>query len=140
MKCVGRTLSFDLDRKCEKLHLLLGLGEILLDIDKAIKIVRETEKDADVVPNLMEGFGIDRVQAEYIAEIKLRHLNREYIIERIKEIESLKREIEDLRETLGSEKKMKKLIATQLEEVKKKYARSLPCAEPTSKSSRTETK
>ena len=120
MKCVGRTLSFDLDRKCEKLHLLLGLGEILLDIDKAIKIVRETEKDADVVPNLMEGFGIDRVQAEYIAEIKLRHLNREYIIERIKEIENLKREIEDLRETLGSEKKLKKLIATQLEEVKKK--------------------
>ena len=122
MKCVSRTLSFDLDRKCEKLHLLLGLGEILLDIDKAIKIVRETEKDADVVPNLMEGFGIDRVQAEYIAEIKLRHLNREYIVERIKEIELLQREIADLRETLGSEKKLKKLIATQLEEVKKKYA------------------
>ena len=122
MKCVSRTLSFDLDRKCEKLHLLLGLGEILLDIDKAIKIVRETEKDADVVPNLMEGFGIDRVQADYIAERELRHLNREYMVERIKEIESLQREIADLRETLGSEKKLKKLIATQLEEVKKKYA------------------
>lgn len=121
MSCLRRELNFDLGKKCDKLHLLLGLGEILLDIDKAIRIVRETEKDADVVPNLMAGFGIDRVQAEYIAEIKLRHLNREYIIERIKEIESLRKEIGELRDTIGSDAKLKKLIAKQLEDIKNKY-------------------
>ena len=120
--CVKRELTFDLNKKCDKLHLLLGLGEILLDIDKAVRIVRETEKEADVVPNLMSGFGIDEVQAEYIAEIKLRHLNREYIIERIKEIDSLQKEIAELQATIASEAKMKKRIAMQLLEIKAKYA------------------
>ena len=121
MNCIKRELSFDLAKKKDKLHLLLGLGKILLDIDKAIKIVRETEKDSMVVPNLMEGFHIDQIQAEYIAEIKLRHLNREYIIERLREIESLKKEIEDLESTIGSERKLKNRIVKQLEEIKNKY-------------------
>lgn len=122
MGCVSRELTFDMEKKQEKLHLLLGLGEILLDIDKAIKIVRETEKEKDVVPNLMAGFSLDEVQAEYIAEIKLRHLNREYIIERTSEIQSLQREIDELRSILGSEKKLKKYIAKQLKKIKDKYA------------------
>ena len=122
MTCVKRELSFDLAKKCEKLHLLLGLGEILLDIDKAIKIVRETEKDDEVVPNLMAGFGIDEVQAEYIAEIKLRHLNREYILERIKEIEQLQKEIAEIKSIIESERKLKNRIVKQLEEIKAKYA------------------
>ena len=122
MGCVSRELTFDMEKKQEKLHLLLGLGEILLDIDKAIKIVRETEKEKDVVPNLMAGFSLDEVQAEYIAEIKLRHLNREYIIERTSEIKDLQNEIEEIRSILGSEKKLKKYIATQLKNIKKKYA------------------
>ncbi len=122
MSCVKRELIFDLAKKKEKLHLLMGLGKILLDIDKAIKIVRETAKEADVVPNLMKGFGIDEVQAEYIAEIKLRYLNREYIINRLREIESLQKEIADLEKTIESERRMKNLIASQLEEIKKKYA------------------
>ncbi len=122
MSCVKRELTFDLAKKKDKLHLLLGLGKILLDIDKAIKIVRETEKEADVVPNLMQGFRIDEVQAEYIAEIKLRYLNREYIINRLKEIDSLKKEIEELTKTIESERRLKNLIAKQLEEIKKKYA------------------
>lgn len=91
MSCYRRELIFERDKKSEKLHLLVGLGTILLDLDKAIKIVRETARDKDVIPNLMAGFKIDEVQAEYIAEIKLRNFNREYIIERIKEIESLKK-------------------------------------------------
>ncbi len=122
MGCVSRELRFDLEKKNEKLHLLMGLGEILLDIDKAIKIVRETEKEKDVVPNLMSGFSLDEVQAEYIAEIKLRHLNREYILDRISEIESLQKEIDELRSILGSEKKLKKYIAKQLKKIKDKYA------------------
>ena len=122
MGCVSRELTYDMEKKQEKLHLLLGLGEILLDIDKAIKIVRETEKEKDVVPNLMAGFSLDEVQAEYIAEIKLRHLNREYIIERTSEIQSLQREIDELRSILGSEKKLKKYIAKQLKKIKDKYA------------------
>lgn len=122
MNCVKRELSFDLDKKCEKLHLLLGLGEILLDIDKAIRIVRETEKDEQVVPNLMEGFGIDEAQAEYIAEIKLRHLNREYILERIKEIEQLQKEIAELKSIIESERKLKNRIIKELEQIKAKYA------------------
>ena len=117
MDCVKRELSFDLSKKCDKLHLLLGLGEILLDIDKAIRIVRETEKDEMVVPNLMAGFGLDEVQAEYIAEIKLRHLNREYILERIKEIEQLQKEIAELKEVIESERKLKNRIVKQLEEI-----------------------
>ena len=119
--CVKRELTFELGKKCDKLHLLLGLGTILLDLDKAIAIIRETAKESDVVPNLMDGFGIDRTQAEYIAEIKLRHINREYILDRIKEIEDLRREINDLRDTISSEAKLKKLIAKQLEEIKNKY-------------------
>ena len=122
MGCVKRELSFDLKKKNEKLHLLLGLGEILLDIDKAIKIVRETEKEADVVKNLMKGFNIDEIQAEYIAEIKLRHLNREYILQRISEINDLQKEIEELRSIISSETKLKKHIAKQLKEIKAKYA------------------
>lgn len=122
MGCVKRELSFDLKKKNEKLHLLLGLGEILLDIDKAIKIVRETEKEADVVKNLMKGFNIDEIQAEYIAEIKLRHLNREYILQRISEINDLQKEIEELRSIISSETKLKKYIAKQLKEIKTKYA------------------
>ena len=119
--CVRREVRFDLAKKKDKLHLLLGLGKILLDIDKAIKIVRETAKEQDVVPNLMEGFSIDRIQAEYIAEIKLRYLNREYIINRIKEIENLQNEIADLEQLAGSETRLKNRIAEQLREIKKKY-------------------
>ena len=121
MRCVRRELSFDLAKKKDKLHLLRGLGKILLDIDKAIKIVRETEREADVVPRLMEGFSIDEIQAEYIAEIKLRHLNREYILERIKEIASLQKEIADLESIIADDIKVKELIARQLAAVKKKY-------------------
>ena len=121
MTCVRRELSFELKKKKDKLHLLLGLGKILLDIDKAIKIVRETEKDADVVPNLMEGFDIDEIQAEYIAEIKLRYLNREYIINRIKEIETLQADIAELESKIGDDLKVREHIANELREVKKKY-------------------
>ncbi len=121
MGCVRRELTYDLKKKEDKLHLLLGLGKILLDIDKAIKIVRGTERDADVVPNLMKGFSIDRIQAEYIAEIKLRYLNREYILQRIQEIDDLEKEIDGIKTVLGDELKLKALIAQQLAEVKKKY-------------------
>lgn len=119
--CVHRELSFDLQKKKDKLHLLLGLAQILLDIDKAISIIRNTEKEEDVVPNLMEGFSITQIQAEYIAEIKLRHLNREYIMKRVSEIEELQKEIADLEELLGDELKIKAYIAKQLQEIKKKY-------------------
>ncbi len=122
MTCVKRELTFDLGKKKEKLHLLLGLGEILLDIDKAIRIVRETEKEDDVVPNLMKGFDLDRTQAEYIAEIKLRHLNREYITERISEINSLQKEIDELSSIIESEAKLKRYISKQLAHIKNKYA------------------
>ena len=121
MDCVKRELSFDLKKKSDKLHLLRGLGKILLDIDKAIKIVRETEKESDVVPRLMEGFRIDQVQAEYVAEIKLRHLNREYIVNRIKDIESLQNEINELRETIEDDLKIRAFIIKELTEIKKKY-------------------
>ena len=122
MNCLKREYTFDLNRKQEKLHLLEGLGKILLDIDKAIRIIRETAKDKDVIPNLMKGFDIDEVQAEYIAEIRLRYLNREYITERLRETETLKKEIADLESTIASDKKMKSRIVKQLEEIKKKYA------------------
>lgn len=121
--CIRRELTYDLGKKRDKLHLLLGLGKILLDIDRAIAIVRGTENDADVIPNLMRGFSIDELQAEYIAEIKLRNLNREYIINRISEIESLQKEIAELEATISSEKKLKKLIAKQLAEVRDKYGK-----------------
>ena len=123
MQCVRRELTYELGRKKDKLHLLRGLGKILLDIDKAIRIVRETEKESDVVPRLMEGFSIDEIQAEYIAEIKLRHLNREYIIERIKEIEALQKEIAELEATIGDDLRVKDVIIKQLQQVKKKYGK-----------------
>jgi len=121
MNCVRRELTYDLGKKKDKLHLLLGLGKILLDIDKAIRIIRHTEKDEDVIPNLMSGFGIDEVQADYIADIKLRNLNKEYIINRINEIEGLQAEIAKIEDILGDELKMKALISSQLTEIKKKY-------------------
>ena len=121
LECVRRRLVFDLQKKQEKLHLLLGLEKILLDIDKAIRIVRETVEEADVVPNLMIGFGIDEIQAEYVAEIKLRHLNREYILKRTQEIDQLKQEIAELEETIADPKKMKKIIIAELKETAKKY-------------------
>lgn len=120
--CIYRQLLFDIERKKQKLHLLLGLKKILLDIDKAIKIVRETEQEADVVPNLIVGFDIDEIQAEYIAEIKLRNLNREYILNRISEVENLQNEIKELQETSEDERRIKKLIVKQLQDVIKKYA------------------
>ena len=121
MDCVRRELNFDLQKKKDKLHLLLALGKILLDIDKAIKIIRHTEKEEDVIPNLMEGFDIDKIQAEYIADIKLRNLNKQYIINRINEIEGLQAEIAKIEEILADELKIKALISTQLTEIKKKY-------------------
>ena len=121
VECVRRRTYFDLQKKQEKLHLLLGLQAILLDIDKAIRIVRETEEEAEVVPNLMIGFGIDQVQAEYVAEIKLRHLNREYILKRTEEVEDLRREIDELQGVLSSKSKVKSIIIKELEEVAKKY-------------------
>jgi len=121
--CLGREMRFNLAKKKDKLHLLKALSKVLLDIDKAIKIIRETEKEADVVPRLMEGFSIDQIQAEYIAEIKLRHLNHEYLINRVHEIEGLRSEIKDIEETLADEIKMKARIAEQLKEIKKKYSK-----------------
>ena len=119
--CVTRELKFDLNKKEEKLNLLYGLVKILLDIDKAIRIIRKTEREEDVVPNLQEGFDLNLAQAEYIADIKLRHLNREYILNRAKEIEGLQNEIAEINEILADELKLKALIASQLTEVKKKY-------------------
>ncbi len=121
MGCVKRRLAFDIDKKSDKLHLLRGLEKILLDIDKAVSIIRHTELESMVVPNLMKGFSIDQVQAEYIADIRLRNLNREYILKRTQEIESLVQEIDDLKKTLESEAAVKKLIAKQLAELSKKY-------------------
>ncbi len=120
-ECVRRRVYFDLNKKREKLHLLEGLEKILIDIDKAIKIVRETEEEINVVPNLMVGFCIDNVQAEYVAEIKLRHLNREYILNRTKEIDKLREEIADMEETLNSPRKIRSIIARELKETAKKY-------------------
>lgn len=121
-ECLRREFIFELNKKREKLHLLFGLKEILLDIDKAIRIVRNTEKEADVVPNLMSGFGIDQVQAEYVAEIKLRNLNKQYILKRLEEIEDLEKRIEELNALIDSPKKLKKYIIKQLEKIKEKYA------------------
>ena len=119
---VKRRVYFVLKKRQDKLHLLKGLKRILLDIDKAIKIIRETEKEADVVPNLMIGFGIDQVQAEYVAEIKLRNINREYILKRVEETASLEAEIEDLEDTLARPSRIRKIIVSELEDVRKKYA------------------
>ncbi|MBR4554346.1 MAG: topoisomerase IV [Ruminococcus sp.] len=121
MDCVKRRITFDLNKKQEKLHLLKALGKILLDIDKAIRIIRETEEEAEVIPNLMIGFSIDEVQAEYIAEIKLRHLNREYIMKRLDETKSLEQEIAELKDILASDRKIKNVMIAELKEVIKKY-------------------
>ncbi len=121
--CFSREMTFDLQKKKDKLHLLLGLGKILLDIDKAIAIIRGTAEEAMVVPNLMRAFGIDEIQAEYIAEIKLRHLNQEYILNRLKEITDLQADIANLEDILGDELKIKACIIDQLKDIKKKYAK-----------------
>ena len=121
-ECVRRRVYFVMSKKKDKLHLLKGLKRILLDIDKAIKIIRETEAEADVVPNLMIGFGIDQVQAEYVAEIKLRNINKEYILKRVAETSALQDEIEDLEDILARPARVKKIIVTELEDVRKKYA------------------
>ena len=120
-ECVRRRVYFQLQKKKDKLHLLKGLGKILLDIDKAIRIIRETELDAEVIPNLMIGFGIDQVQAEYVAEIRLRNINKEFLLNRLQETESLEREIAELEELLGSEKKIKAVICKELDAVSSKY-------------------
>ena len=122
-ECIKRELYYNLQRMQEKLHLLLGLKEILADIDKAIKIIRKTEKDKDVIPNLMKGFKIDEIQAEYIAEIKLRYLNKEYILNRLEETEELENKIAETEDILKSERKVRAIISKQLGEIKKKYAK-----------------
>ena len=121
-ECVRRRVYFVMSKKKDKLHLLKGLKRILLDIDKAIRIIRETEAEADVVPNLMIGFGIDQVQAEYVAEIKLRNINKEYILKRVEETSALQDEIEDLEDILARPTRVKKIIVAELEDVRKKYA------------------
>ncbi|MDE6124219.1 MAG: topoisomerase IV [Eubacterium sp.] len=121
LNCVTRRINFSLAKKRKQLHLLKGLSKILLDIDKAIKIIRETESESEVIPNLMIGFGIDEIQAEYVAEIKLRHLNREYILKRIKDIENLEDDIAEFEKILSSKTRMKKIIITELEGVIDKY-------------------
>lgn len=122
-ECVKREIYFNLSKMQDKLHLLLGLKELLVDIDKAIKIIRETEKEKDVIPNLMGGFDIDKIQAEYIAEIRLRNLNKEYILNRISESEELEKKIAESKDLLKSDRKVKNLIAKELQEIKKKYAK-----------------
>lgn len=121
-KCIERRVLFELNKKKEKLHLLKGLKKILLDIDKAIKVVRETEEETDVVPNLMIEFAIDEIQAEYVAEIKLRHLNREYILKRTNEIDQLEKDITDMLEILDNDKRLKQIIIDELKDVIKKYS------------------
>ena len=120
-ECVKRRVYHQLQKKKDKLHLLKGLGKILLDIDKAIRIIRETELDAEVIPNLMIGFGIDQVQAEYVAEIKLRNINKEFLLNRLQETDSLEKEIAELEELLGSDRKIKAVICKELEAVSAKF-------------------
>ncbi len=120
-QCVRRRVYFDLNKKKERLHLLLGLKKILLDIDKAIAIIRHTEEETKVVPNLMEGFDIDEIQAEYVAEIKLRHLNRQYILNRIKDVDDLRAEIEDMEDILAKPERIRKIIIAELKDTIKKY-------------------
>ena len=119
---VRRRVYFNMKKKQDKLHLLQGLRRILLDIDRAIQIIRETEEDAEVVPNLMIGFGIDQVQAEYVADIRLRNINKEYILKRTQEVDSLEAEIEDLQATVNDPKRIRKIIIGELTEARKKYA------------------
>ena len=120
--CVKRRVYYILNKKREKLHLLQGLKRILLDIDKAIRIIRETEEEAEVIPNLMIGFGIDQVQAEYVAEIKLRNINKEYILKRVQETAALADEIDDLEDTLAKPGRIRRIIIDELTKVRKKYA------------------
>lgn len=122
-ECVRRRTLFDLNRAKDRLHLLRGLEKILVDIDKAIRIIRNTEEESEVIPNLMIGFKIDKIQAEYVAEIKLRHLNKEYILKMLQDISNLEIAIKDLQETLDNPKKIKQIIAFELKEVIKKYAK-----------------
>ena len=123
MECVHRRTYYDLHGKEKRLHLLQGLAAILLDIDKAIRIIRTTEEEEEVVPNLMIGFGIDEVQADYVAEIKLRHLNREYILKRTSEIQQLETDIADLQDILAKPARIRRIIMKELAEVSKKYAK-----------------
>lgn len=120
-ECVRNRVYFNLTKAKEKLHLLKGLSKILLDIDKAIKIVRETEEEKEVVPNLMIGFGIDELQAEYVAEIKLRHLNRQYILKKLEDVETLEKEVKDMEELFNSKRRILNLIVKELEAVSEKY-------------------
>ena len=122
MESVRRRVYFSMNKKKEKLHLLKGLRRILLDIDRAIQIIRDTEEDAEVIPNLMIGFGIDQVQAEYVADIRLRNINKEYILKRTREVDTLEDEIADLEDIVNSPKRIRKIIVDELTEVKKKYA------------------
>ena len=122
MDSVRRRVYYSMNKKKEKLHLLKGLRRILLDIDRAIQIIRDTEEDAEVIPNLMIGFGIDQVQAEYVADIRLRNINKEYILKRTQEVDALQDEIADLEDTVNSPKRIQKIIIGELEQVKKKYA------------------
>ena len=122
-RCVFRRVSFDLEKAKSRLHLLKGLEKILLDIDKAITIIRKTEEESEVIPNLMIGFGIDEIQTEYVAEIKLRHLNREYIIKRLKDIENLEKSITEMEEILSSKARIRKIIIGELNDVIKKYGK-----------------
>lgn len=121
ISCIKRQTQFDIDQKTKKLHLLQGLKKILLDIDKAVKLVRDTEQDSQVIPNLMQGFGIDQEQAEFIAEIKLRNLNKEYILNRVADVENLQREIADLKELYQNEARIKQVITKELEAVAKRF-------------------
>ncbi len=123
IKCVRREFTYDLGKKEHKLELLLGLAAILLDIDAAIKIIRNTEKEEDVVPNLAKAFHLTTAQAEYVAEIKLRNINREYILKRVEEIEGLKAEIAEIKETLRDELKLKQFIISSLQQIKKTYGK-----------------
>jgi len=122
MESVRRRIYFSMNKKKEKLHLLKGLRRILLDIDRAIKIIRETEEDSEVIPNLMIGFGIDQLQAEYVADIRLRNINKEYILKRTQEVDTLEDEIADLEDMVNSPRRIKKCITQELQDVKKKYA------------------
>ncbi len=122
-ECIRRRTAFDLKRASDRLHLLRGLEKILLDIDKAIKIIRNTDEESEVVPNLMIGFKIDKIQAEYVAEIKLRHLNKEYILKRLQDIEKLETAIKDLKDILDTPKRIKQIIIYELKEIIKKYGK-----------------
>jgi len=121
--CIRRRVDFDLTKAQEKLHLLQGLAKILLDIDKAIKVIRETEEEGEVVPNLMIAFGIDQLQAEYVAEIRLRHLNRAYILKRTADIEQLKQDIENMQDILGSDRKVRGIMIKELREIAQSHAK-----------------